>query len=296
MKIITKSLAIMLMIVGISLLVQCQKDEISPTAIDQPITDANNKKFNVNNDIIEFATLEDFKKTIEELTSVSDLATWEKDHGIQKSMRSFQDDLDTPTEELIIPDDQFATLVNKDGLIIIGDKIHLITFEKEYTLPLKVHLSNLSMNSFMTEGTHFPIQRKLSSTNSNLKFGGWREVFQDTNNNGGDDTKVKLSGWNVTYVLYASIGIRIKNYIGGSLSRMDYGKVYGTAHWSLNGGDWFDTTDWEEGTNKKKIAKTLVWVAGTGVFLDCDNIVTRYDWEDDFAGSIGSATWNVTWN
>ncbi|NET72387.1 MAG: hypothetical protein F6K62_16055, partial [Sphaerospermopsis sp. SIO1G2] len=98
----------------------------------------------VRDGIVFFEDLKSFSRTISNLNELSDedLEFWEDGLDFDNSLRrkyesSFEtlEDIDLESSsELYIPDESLATLVNEDGIFVVGDEIHKITNNHEYVI------------------------------------------------------------------------------------------------------------------------------------------------------------------
>jgi hypothetical protein len=247
---ITRSLIVPLMLIGMVLFFNaCEKDEaIIEEAINQV-----EERFVVKNGVVHFTSIESFQKTIQEIKDFGsyDLAEWEKSKGIEFSMRKFQDELvetddnSTPSDWLI-PDQKFATVVNKDGFFAIGDEMHYITKSKEYIYKTDEDVDILNIESGKNENiTVFNIVDGLSSKNWSDKiyyFTHWE--FNTPESHKHESFRVIAYGWSKSWAAYCSNGLGLKAEFrekkwNGSLywrsARFDYVEVCGTARYYING-------------------------------------------------------------
>ena len=227
------------------------------------------------------------------------LKTWEVEIGFENSLRKFYEDtvvaksktneaFETDSWELV-SDSFFASVVNKDGIYVVGDTIHKITYDIEYLITdgdFK-KLEDLD-NGLKSSGTviEFNIIRQQGSDKD---WAGWRTIKKSCPC-GNCNLSAHLKAWNVSYAYYASCGIRItgRKYDGKwKDDAMWWAKVDGCArinsciYTACSG--YYTVCGNAEGTNKINVDKTLeYWVYPlSGGILFCDYVHADYYYTDD---------------
>jgi hypothetical protein len=271
----------------------------------------NQKDVWVENDIVYFKDRTAFKDALTELhrLDVDELEAWEKTIGFSNSYRKIlnnqlSDELIDDKDEFIIEDMYFASVVNQQGVFVLNDTIHKITYSTEYVIPDLDFEKLNKINDGVTERVNnvetFKIKRGIFKEPSEVvlkSVSGWETKKKRGKDDGfkNDDLGVDLKCWCVNYLAYASIGVRIigreDSWRGWKNRRMDYAKVDGCAYYRLN---WQDDEiidcGSDDGVNEKKVAKTLTWVL---VNINvCDSISCEYTYED-VDGDI--LTWDIKW-
>jgi hypothetical protein len=275
----------------------CSKNELSEKEQIQETVYA-------KDNIVHFKSMKDFVKTINFLHSLhrKDLATWEKDLGFSKSMRNYYEELQDPNNAdiedrwSVIPDPVFASIVNEQGVFVIGDTIHKITYNYEYLITdgdLN-KLDDLEKSETFKSSTSNIIQIPIIrfEKDNNLKWVGWK-TYEKTDICDLTNRRAQLKAWNVTYALYASSGIRIvgrqhiKNIWGNYDWKdwyMDYAKVDGcvraTAIVGAQSTGVYELCGSDEETDEKNVDKTLTYWAGTGVVINVFWVHANYYYED----------------
>ncbi len=292
--------------------ISCNKEKIEKESLAP-----SDQEVYVKNNIVHFATMDNFKTTVDQLMNYTEdeLEKWENSIGFNNSMRKYYQNLEEPDQpELLerwklIPDAVLATLVNDDGVYVVDGEIHKITYEYEYIIrdgdySKLTDIENISKNKNANSAIGvFKIQRK--TNDSDLKWVGWK-TYEKTDICGMTDRRAQLKAWNITTVAYASCGMRIvgRQYIKKcGLCRkkwvdwyMDWAKVDGCArmnYWiggSTSGV--FEHCASDQGTNTKRVDKTLGYAVGIGAVVNCYWIHGTYYYKD--AGC--SKSWNVEFN
>ena len=304
--------AYLLALISSILTISCSDDNFNnEDTIDASI---NSDGLYVENNIIHFTSMADFKATIDYLMSIDAdrLGEWEETIGFNNSMRKYYENWVNSEPETIddrwsiISDPVFASIVNSQGIYSVGDTIHIITYDMEYLIT-DGDYSKLNMLSDLDilKSTDksilvYPIERKYSEYD--LKWAGWKSIEKEV---GIWDRRAQLKAWNDTYVGYASCGMRIvgrqqfKNIWGKWKWKdwyMDWAKVEGTArmnYWitgSTSGV--FEYTGSAEGSNTKDVSKTLGYAVGIGAVINCYWIHGTYYYNE----SNVSLNWYIEWN
>ncbi|MGC9354874.1 MAG: hypothetical protein ACP5D9_13605, partial [Mariniphaga sp.] len=211
-------------------------------------------------------------------------------------------------DNAIIPDPFFATVVNRDGVFVIADSIHKITFQKEYIIPgydtsvlNKLNEPSLKNASLRNDIIEFDIIRGPTNIGGLKSVSGWntRKISSPC---GICWLSAHLKCWCVNFVAYSSVGIRIsgrkaRNKSSCSNFRDDsmwYAGVDGCA-WARPGnfpppalfqycGSKFDT-------DKKNVDKTLLYQVGTSIY--CESVECHYYYSDD--GVCFDQHWFEVW-
>lgn len=272
----------------------------------------NQKDVWVQNDIVYFKDRIAFKDALTELHSldVDELETWEKSIGFSNSYRKVlnsqlsSESIDE-ADEFIIEDMYFASVVNQDGVFVLNDTIHKITYSTEYVIPdldfEKLYKINDDASNGLDNVETFNIKRGSFKEPSEIALksvSGWETIEKRGDEDDdfySEDLGVDLKCWCVNYLAYASIGVRIigkeDSWRGWINRRMDYAKVDGCAYYRLNwqGSEIIDCGS-DDGEDEKKVAKTLTYI-----FVNinvCDSISCEYTYED-VDGDI--LTWDIKW-
>ena len=228
------------------------------------------------------------------------LEVWEIKMCFDNSLRNFYE-TDSLNESYpdngIIQDPFFASVVNQDGLFVIGDSIHKITFEKEYIIPnynfaalQKLNnpskLKNAVINNQIIE---FNILRG-SAKEKDLKSVNWWNTREKYAPCGYCHLSAHLKCWCVNYAAYASVGIRISGRKANNIpacsdfrdDRMWLAKVDGCA-WARPGNF---TPPWlgqycgsSINDDEYNVDKTLLYQVGTSIY--CERIEAHYYYSDD---------------
>ncbi|MFO7853042.1 MAG: hypothetical protein ACQERS_01835 [Bacteroidota bacterium] len=266
--------------------------------------------FKIIDDIVYFKDRVAFEKVISDLHQHDEqyLDLWELKYGFDYSYRGIfkpaitkeSEHIQSSDKNYIIEDPVFATVVNRDGIYIISDTIHIITYEKEYTIPDldfslidKVLIQGSDKTKLQSNGVQiFDINRK--TFYPNIKDVTGLNVVKkqhplDAN------LSAHLKCWCVNYLVYGSIGIRI---VGRKYDedhwrndRMVYAKVDGCA-WG--GPSWSPPVEYcgsNYGYDEKKVAKTLLWYTG---IVYCEEVECTYTYQDGPYPNIYQ--WTITWN
>lgn len=302
-----------LMTVTILFFNSCTKEE-SDIIDESTIADGyNSKGVKVIDNVVYFKNNDAFTATMNELHEKGreNLEFWEKENAFTNSYRKVLDDeadmvsaKEDLAEDLIIEDPFFAAVVNKDGVFVIENTIHKITYDTEYLIS-GLNFSKLAEikegnNSKSTSGvTSHPIKRKEFSSPDGAKgVSGTKTRKKNTTSNPPvcrNDISAHLQAWSVNYLAYASAGIRIK---GRKLKngnwkndKMWYAKVDGCAEgFANNQGPFFECGS-KSKENKKRVEKVLIMtIPGT---INTDRIECTYTYEDDGCPRI---SWTEVWD
>lgn len=233
----------------------------------------------VENGIVCFQSMEGFRETMKFLHNCSDeeILKWQKSIGFNYSLLDYYNSAEEfDSDSAIIPDMVFAAVVNADGFFSIGDSLHLITYEKEYVFNKEDYFAADGNIKSLTEFSIIRDDISINSPDKSKKIVGlgWFDEFYYIT----DYQRQKSSIWNVSYLAYASVGIRVKyeQEVGFLWStrwdnqNINYGSVSGTVCYRTN----WDPADTEltlsgsnTGTDKTDIQKTIVYYVGTGFII-----------------------------
>lgn len=296
----------------------------------------NSNGVKVIDNVVYFRDSESFSETMNTLVTYNEqsLANWETENGFTTSYRkvlngSSEDSLAYITETdsafaYIIESPAFATVVNNEGVFIIGDTIHKITYSTEYMIPELdfLALSEINPNdntkSVSSNILTFEIMRQ-RLTPVSLKSAEATESYivgtllikknSDTdprifvNDDGDELAKISahLYAWCNNYSSYSSIGIKLvgrkKGTWGWRNDDMWYGEVYGETTYfdsyysSSYTGVIFDKTYSDIGTDVSIVGGDIVYKTGQ-TYLRCKELVGTYTYQDD-GSQLG--VWEITW-
>lgn len=283
-------------------LLSCTEDNFVESEIDASNL-ARDQNVYIDQGILHFKTLDDFISTMNELNELDskEKVKWIKERGHSKSLYLS----DEENSNIFIPDPALATVVTDDGLYVVGDELHKITSDHEYSLQFKdlkeVDFSSLEENS---ETNKINVEYgKFDGAQLNGRFQGKSTIkaepyncdFYEQNGQracrGIKTLGAYLEAWDRTYAFYASVGIRLKGRgvksgnwtdVRMSYSQIDY--VARTRGCSVNGCSAYETfTGSVSGNDKYQISKTINYMAGMGMWH-----VTEY--------IKGDFTYNSGWN
>lgn len=264
--------------------------------------------------IVHFKNRETFKTTIDVLhkNGRGRLKEWETKVGFYDSFRKLNDN-DTINEpypnNAIIQDPFFATVVNEDGLFVIADSIHKITFQSEYIIPdydfellkeikntdgLKsVKLKNEIIKFEITRGKADPLTKSVTWWNTREKYSPC----------GICHLSAHVKCWCVNYAAYSSVGIRISGRKANDITncsdfrndRMWLAEVDGCA-WARPGNfppEYLGTYCGSSiNDDEYNVDKTLLYQVGTSIY--CEKIEANYYYSDD--GICINEHWFEVWN
>jgi hypothetical protein len=296
----------------------------------------NSNGVKVIDNVVYFRDSKSFSETMNTLVTYNEqsLANWETENGFTTSYRkvlngSSEDSLAYITETdsafaYIIESPAFATVVNNEGVFVIGDTIHKITYSTEYMIPELdfITLSGIDSDditkSVSSNIITFEIMRQ-RLTSVSLKSAEATESYivgtllikknSDTdprifvNDDGDELAKISahLYAWCNNYSSYSSIGIKLvgrkKGTWGWRNDDMWYGEIYGETTYfdsyssSNYTGVIFDKTCSSSGTNVSTVSSDIVYKTGQ-TYLRCKELSGTYTYEDD--GSQ-QGTWEITW-
>lgn len=290
-----------------ALLLSCSNDNLTENvSIEEDVK--------VVNGIVYFKNQSAFKKVMASLheNGQENLSVWEVKMGFDNSYRKKIDTECAGDEEmldtlLIIEDPFFATVVNQDGIFVINDTIHKITYNQEFLIPNLDFdkLDNISVDFDLKSAIDgintFEIIRTNKTKTEEKSVTWWNEIKKNYYNSDicNENLSAHLKAWCVNYAAYGSFGVRIegrkyKKNIWGNWDWRDdemwFAKV-DACGWG--GPTWSPAVKYcgsDDGTNKKNVATTLLWYSGGIVF--CDSIVCTYTYEDDGCSRL---TWTITW-
>ncbi|SNR16058.1 DUF4848 domain-containing protein [Tenacibaculum jejuense] len=251
----------------------------------------------VEDGILVFKDTDVFTSQLETLHSMSDeeRIAWLTEIGFNNSLYLKTKDLtlDELHEKnyINVPDDIFATILNKDGVYIVGEEAHKIGHSEEL-ITNKNNIKNnelawLNKDNLKSYAIDFG-----NDDNSLLK----REDLQKTEPYDGDffnlnGTRANLGvthlsahliGWNRGYVGYASVGIKIKGRKKKRRKWKDDEMWFaGIAYEAWVIGDFANrhTLGFVGEDRKKSVQKTLFWKAG-GAYFGA-RIEAAFTYEDD---------------
>lgn len=295
-------------------LISCSENEIINLSEDNIIsTIYSNQDIVVKDQIVHFKNLEVFKNTMDELhTNGRDyLIEWENKMCFDNSLRSYYEN-DSINEfypdDAIIPDPFFASVVNKDGLFVIADSIHKITYETEYVIPnydidLLKTLNRPSLKSVSISGGIIEFKIERGKTNStNLKsVSGWNTI--EINSPCGICwLSAHLKCWCVNFVAYSSVGIRISGRKANNKSTCSNFRDDSMWYAGVDGCAWARPSNFPPeallaycgstfDSDKKNVDKTLLYQVGTSIY--CERIECNYYYSDD--GVCFNQHWFEVW-
>jgi len=241
----------------VALLVACHKEE------NEEAVSKSEDGFTIENNYVRFYSKESFIKTMSALhkLSTSELPKWEKEHGIQNSLRSKQWDT-TKTidvENMLVQDMRFASVINEDGVYAIGDSIHKITQDKEYVYRIGTSVSSTTLGRSSSGVRVFLIKKQILNLDAPLdnnviktrsmadQYVYYDQTQMDIPPSSAKGTRrVRFYAWSTSYIAYCSNGIgmhsqfRTKNFWGQLYwkdSPMAYMGMSGYAWYLYNGFD-----------------------------------------------------------
>lgn len=266
------------------------------------------------NDIVHFKNREAFKRTIDELHSNgrNTLKDWESKVCFDYSLRKLNDN-DTINEpypnDAIIQDPFFATVVNQDGLFVIADSIHKITFKTEYIIPnynfrkLKELNSNNGLKSAIVDEEIVKFDITRGKTDPLTKSVTWWNTREKSDPCGYCHLSAHVKCWCVNYVAYSSVGIRISGRKANDVpncsdfrnDRMWLAEVDGCA-WARPGNfppEFLGTYCGSSlNDDEYNVDKTLLYQVGTSIY--CEKIEADYYYSDD--GICYNEHWFEVWD
>lgn len=243
---------------------------------------------------LQFRDIESFKATLESLKNKNpqELAEWKNQIGIQSLRSKFTKLSETDSHELNpVEEPYFAAVIDSNGIFTIGGEIHVITYEKEYLIPVgnenEIQTILSGKNQLSSKVKSFAIQRKVFglkdrknalnigfstkqtmsiSNNKNFMWTGDKEVVEPECGPNNRRERVKLMAFVNNYASYGIVGVKIlgqlyrKGRLWGSKAwRSDatlYGKIEGTANFTYAGGlfnESFSVEQWQNDDIRKTI-------------------------------------------
>ena len=237
---------------------------------------------------LHFASLSAFNTVIKKLNEGyeedNDLTIWEESLGFENSYRKHQL---KGEDYLDVYDPVFATILNAEGVYYVGNQIHIVTPKVEYTVKdgdeRKLRAIQLGNVKDLANVEEFEIVSDIRSIQPNARFTG-KSTRKITPYSYAPHLSAHLVAWNRTYVLYASVGVRIKgrkNDGGWRDDKMWYARVDYTAKVrnSAIGGSYQLENGGKSGTNTKSVSKTIKW--GSLAQFEVEFIDARFKYEDD---------------
>ena len=260
----------------------------------------------VRDGIVFFKNTESFSQTLSLLNSIDDeeLEFWEDSLDFDNSLRKGYDisfdtleDIDLESSsKLYIPDDALATVVNENGIFVVGNEIHKITNENEYIVQNldfdKLKQIDDSEVNLPENVTKFKIRKGIKDNTliqtrvGEGKYTRKKSPYVDI---GVKHLSAHLIAWHRTYAGYASIGVRIK---GRKLKRrkwrndkMWYASLEYTASISIQQNLLPYTTELLTGfksrRNKKRVGKVIKFMSYIGKWYEVNFIDCKFEYHDD---------------
>lgn len=251
-------------------------------------------KLEIQNGIIKFDNKAQYLETIKLLNNMSssELEQWELNNNFLNSMRRKYAEIENSENEIkseiipwkLIPDPVFATIVNTDGVYIVGDSIHVLKENQEMLVKdgdiNKLELILESDSEVQLENVDYfdVINVNLNKQGMSVKKIGdhadeW--VIKVQNPCGRSDLSTHLKAWRYASIFYSSVGIRMtgRKLDGGNWrnDRINYGKVTGEGWiegYDPIGNPRFGSdrvnipTQNDDGRDEKHISKTLYYWGG----------------------------------
>ncbi|MCG6191413.1 hypothetical protein [Maribellus maritimus] len=329
----------LILIVSIFLIYSCSEEqEESFQTIDKEIAqiDYNSDGVKVVDDVVYFKNAKAFAKTMQALNEKKekDLENWEIENGFAASYRKVlngtsKDSLIYLTEtdsafSYIIESPEFATVVNEDGVFVIGDTIHKITYSVEYMIPdldfsalSAIDLGDITKSAKSNIVTYEITRQKLtpvclkSAAVTESYIMGSRLLRKNYNtdplvfmNDEGDlleKISAHLHAWCNNYSNYSEIGVKIvgrkRGTFGWRNDNMWYAAVSAeTTYLQSYSADNYTGVIYEKtysrsGTNESTVGGNIVTNSGQTYFR-CMELNCTYTYQDDYSQT---GVWEITW-
>ncbi|MDH5366760.1 MAG: hypothetical protein OEW67_07220 [Cyclobacteriaceae bacterium] len=264
------------------------------------------KDVKLENGRVVFKDLKAFENTMNTLHTyeLEQIATWEKNLG----HLSYRNSEVFMTDEEVVHDNQFAAVLNENAEYQIGDVIHKITHEIEYMIPVDKEealimndFDNPAIEKFKIINQQFEMKDEKGNSLGEVARGPWGWLTYTYTYE--SKKRMKLQGWNQTFINYANCGVRTvferKNFLG-LWYNADAVEIGFTNLPNITKSRWryyvvgFGYSDWLEQdipttrrTNQKDHSYTVGYIASTGGWVDVDYMTAVHYLND------GSRSFNV---
>lgn len=314
-----------------------EQEDLIPNAEEEKLFSSfNDDGIKIVDNVVYFEDSEAFKTTMDLLVAknIKELESWEREIGFSSSYRKVlsgesSDSLAYCTEtdstfKYIIESPAFATIVNEDGVFVIGDTIHKITYDTEYLIPnidfsaLKNIEGKGNLKSVNSSIISYKIGRQrltpvalksVEGTDSYIvgtrllkkNYATDPNVF--VNDNGSTLKKISahLHAWCNNYSSYSSIGVKIVGRKDGFFGWRDDAMWYASVDAETTYFDSYNSSSYtgviftkylhKTGTNVKSVGGDIKHSTGQ-TYLRCMELISTYTYEDD--GSQ-RGVWLINW-
>jgi len=282
------------------ILLSCQKEssDIQEMAVERnlsaviiPTELLNQEGFQIQKGSMRFESMDAFNQIMSILHQSSQLQinAWLEKVDDFMSYREIQQA--SSVCEWIIEDPIYASVVNSDGYIVIGEYHILTTYNNEYVLKSNAY-EEVSYKEIVNKGQIQKIERKQIQ---NHKFSGW--LTENKSYWPAESRNADLEAWNSSYFAYASFGIKLTNFQGSSKDEFDYCEISGTAKWKQSTEPTYHTDSYNNIEEHEKVNKIVMgWVGGLAVSFDVDYIDADYHLEERCSGQYKTFDWAEYWN
>ncbi len=283
---------ILSILAAIALMYSCEKENSHNIGVN---SEYNFKVINSDN-ILKFASEEDYEAAIDflNLTGIEELKKFEKNLKFSSLRSKYDDDFD----QCEIEDETFATLLNFEKQIIIGDYLFTIdaTTDEVFVKQLFNDSSTLKSNQEFRFTFEDDIFSLLNNENELKAACGGRKYYDKTEVSVGDiETVLQYHKYGIYFKLKAEVN---KNFYGNSVEI--YIHLHETVYWETRNGK--KSGSYAAGSNLGPSASKnleLKFYTGTRRLFKiyAKNVECGwYDYNTDPSPAIGSRTYSTTCN